>query len=118
MADNFNGILAIDEAYADLAQDKSLPLLSKYPIVIITRTLSKSYSLAGLRVGYAIGNPSVIRVLDQAREVYNLDRIAQAIAQAALEDQKYFKETKQINIKKTKKIPDLTIKTRINNQNQ
>ena len=42
-----------------------------------------------------MGNPSVIRVLDQAREVYNLDRIAQAIAQAALEDQKYFEETKQ-----------------------
>ena len=95
VAGNFNGILVIDEAYADFAQENAIPLLAKYPNVIITRTLSKSYSLAGLRVGYAMGNPSVIQVLDRAREVYNLDRIAQAIAQAALEDQKYFKETKQ-----------------------
>ena len=95
VADNFNGILVIDEAYADFAQENAIPLLAKYPHIIITRTLSKSYSLAGLRVGYAMGNPSVIRVLDQAREVYNLDRIAQAIAQAALEDQKYFEETTQ-----------------------
>ena len=95
VAANFNGILVIDEAYADFAQENAIPLLAKYPNVIITRTLSKSYSLAGLRVGYAMGNPSVIQVLDRAREVYNLDRIAQAIAQAALEDQKYFKETKQ-----------------------
>ena len=95
VAGNFNGVLVIDEAYADFAQQNAIPLLAKYPNVIITRTLSKSYSLAGLRVGYAMGNPSVIQVLDRAREVYNLDRIAQAIAQAALEDQKYFKETKQ-----------------------
>ena len=99
VAGNFNGILVIDEAYADFAQENSIPLLAKYPNVIITRTLSKSYSLAGLRVGYAMGNPSVIQVLDRIREVYNLDRIAQAIAQAALEDQKYFKETKQKIIK-------------------
>ena len=95
VAGNFNGVLVIDEAYADFAQENAIPLLAKYPNVIITRTLSKSYSLAGLRVGYAMGNPSVIQVLDRIREVYNLDRIAQAIAQAALEDQKYFKETKQ-----------------------
>ncbi|MEC7627764.1 MAG: aminotransferase class I/II-fold pyridoxal phosphate-dependent enzyme, partial [Verrucomicrobiota bacterium] len=89
----FSGIMVIDEAYADFAGHHAIPLLSKYPNLIITRTLSKSYSLAGLRVGYALASPALVEVLDQAREVYNLDRLAQAGALAALSDREYFQST-------------------------
>lgn len=95
----FSGIMVIDEAYADFAGHHAIPLLSKYPNLIITRTLSKSYSLAGLRVGYALASPALVEVLDQAREVYNLDRLAQAGALAALSDREYFQSTQSQIIK-------------------
>ena len=65
-------------------------MLNDFKNVLITRTLSKSYSLAGLRLGFAMGHPSVIAQLDRVREVYNVDRLAQAAALASLEDQDYF----------------------------
>lgn len=97
--ENFSGIMVIDEAYADFASHNSISLLSKYDNLIITRTLSKSYSLAGLRVGYALASPALVSVLDQAREVYNVDRLAQAGALAALSDRSYFETTKTQIIK-------------------
>jgi len=89
-AESFPGLLVIDEAYADFAKETALPLLNDFKNVLITRTLSKSYSLAGLRLGFAMGHPSVIAQLDRVREVYNVDRLAQAAALASLEDQDYF----------------------------
>ncbi len=89
---DFKGILVVDEAYADFARENAISLLSKHRNLVITRTFSKSYSLAGLRVGYAMGDPAVIRILDKAREAYNLDRLAQVGALAALQDQKYFND--------------------------
>ena len=89
--DGFSGLLVIDEAYADFAPQNGLPLLQEYENLIITRTLSKSYSLAGLRIGYAMGHPNIVQELDKVREVYNVDRLAQAGASAALLDQMYFK---------------------------
>ena len=61
--DASEGIVVADEAYADFAHQNAIGLLGKYPNLIITRTFSKSYSLAGLRVGYAMGDPSVIHIL-------------------------------------------------------
>ena len=89
-AESFPGLLVIDEAYADFAAETALPLLNDFENVLITRTLSKSYSLAGLRLGFAMGNSSIIAQLDQVREVYNVDRLAQAAAMASLNDQNYF----------------------------
>jgi len=89
-AESFPGLLVIDEAYADFAAETALPLLNDLENVLITRTLSKSYSLAGLRLGFAMGHPSIIAQLDQVREVYNVDRLAQAAALASLNDQNYF----------------------------
>ena len=86
-------MVVIDEAYVDFSQKNAIPLLQSHKNLIITRTLSKSYSLAGLRVGFALAHPKTIEVLDQAREVYNLDRLAQVGAVCALEDQKYFQDT-------------------------
>ena len=91
----YPGILVIDEAYADFAPTNALPLLTESENVIVTRTLSKSYSLAGLRVGYAVASKEIIGILNKAREVYNVDRIAQFIAQVALQDRSYFKKVTQ-----------------------
>ena len=87
----FEGILVVDEAYADFAEENAIELLHEYPNLVVTRTFSKSYGLAGLRVGLALAHPSIIGVLDKIRDSYNVDALAQAGAQAALEDQEYFK---------------------------
>lgn len=86
------GMLVVDEAYADFADDNALELVKKYPNVVVTRTFSKSYSLAGMRLGLAVARPEVIAALDKIRDHYNLDRLAQAAAGAALADQAYFAE--------------------------
>ena len=92
--DNYRGVLVIDEAYADFAPLNAVDLLNDSERLIITRTLSKSYSLAGLRVGYGLSSKKIISVLNRAREVYNVDRIAQYIAGISLQDRDYFLETK------------------------
>ena len=89
---SFEGILVVDEAYADFAEENAASLLSEFPRLLVVRTLSKSYGLAGLRVGFALGSPEVIGILDKVREVYNVDRLAQAAAIAAIKDQDYFQE--------------------------
>jgi histidinol-phosphate aminotransferase len=89
----FNGAVLIDEAYVDFADDNCLPLISEYPNVVITRTLSKAYSLAGLRFGYAVGRPEVIRELNKARDSYPCDAISVAAATAAILDQEYARKT-------------------------
>jgi histidinol-phosphate aminotransferase len=100
--DGFPGILVADEAYADFAPHNAVGLLADCPRLIITRTLSKSYGLAGLRVGYALGDSGLIEVLNKAREVYNVDRLAQVAAIASIRDQSYFRETTR-KIKATRK---------------
>lgn len=79
-------LVVIDEAYADFDRNAhtALPLLKEYPNLVITRTLSKSYSLAGLRVGLGFASAQVISELNKVRDYYNLDMIAQAGAEAAL----------------------------------
>ena len=84
------GMLVVDEAYADFSAGNALELVKKYDNVVVTRTLSKSYSLAGMRLGLAIARPEVIAALDKIRDHYNLDRLAQAACVAALQDQAYF----------------------------
>ncbi|MDD2308816.1 MAG: histidinol-phosphate transaminase [Desulfuromonadaceae bacterium] len=93
IAQNCGGLLVIDEAYADFADQNALELVKKYENVVVTRTLSKSYALAGMRLGLAIARPEIIAALDKIRDHYNLDRLAQAACLAALEDQPYFRES-------------------------
>ena len=92
MADRCGGLLVVDEAYADFADGDCLGLVRQKPNVLVTRTLSKSYSLAGMRLGLAIGRPDVVAALDKIRDHYNLDRLAQAALAAALADQDYFRD--------------------------
>jgi histidinol-phosphate aminotransferase len=92
LADRCSGLLVVDEAYADFAPANCLELVEQKPNVVVTRTLSKSYSLAGMRLGLAIARPEVIAALDKIRDHYNLDRLAQVAVVAALSDQNYFRE--------------------------
>jgi len=78
------GILVIDEAYAEFADDTALSLLDEFSNTVITRTFSKAYGLAGLRVGYALAAAEIIRILDCIRDSYNVNRLSQAGAIAAL----------------------------------
>jgi len=86
------GMLVVDEAYADFGDEDALELVRRHANVVVTRTLSKSYSLAGMRLGFAIARPEVIAALDKIRDHYNLDRLAQVACVAALQDQAYFRE--------------------------
>ncbi len=89
----FPGLLVVDEAYADFADTNAVGLLEEFPNLFITRTFSKSYALAGLRVGYGMGDPELVRTLHGVRDVYNVDRLAQAGARAAVEDADHFAES-------------------------
>ncbi len=86
-----NGILVVDEAYGAFANESADELVKGHSNLLITRTFSKSHSLAGLRVGYLLGNPDIIHTLDKVRDSYNLDGLAQAGAIAALEDPGYYR---------------------------
>jgi len=90
LAGRIKGVLVIDETYADFAAENSLELVRTLDNVVVTRSMSKSYALAGMRLGMAIARPEVIAALDKIRDHYNLDRLAQAAAVAALRDQEYF----------------------------
>lgn len=91
LATRCDGMLVVDEAYADFSTTNALDLVRRFKNVVITRTLSKSYALAGMRLGLAIARPEVIAALDKIRDHYNLDRLAQAACLAALQDQTYFR---------------------------
>lgn len=92
LANRCAGMLVLDETYAEFAESSALELVKKCDNVVVTRTLSKSYSLAGMRLGLAIARPEVIAALDKIRDHYNLDRLAQAACVAALRDQTYLAE--------------------------
>jgi histidinol-phosphate aminotransferase len=83
-------IVVIDEAYVDFSDENHLDFLQKYDNVIISRTMSKSYSLAGMRVGFGMASQSLIEQMNKVRDSYNLDRLSQTLATAALESHSYF----------------------------
>ncbi len=83
----------VDEAYVDFASEHAISLLADCPNLIISRTLSKSYSLAGLRFGYAMASETIIHEMLKVKDSYNCDAISIAAACAALEDQAYARET-------------------------
>jgi histidinol-phosphate aminotransferase len=80
----------VDEAYAAFARENAVPLLARHRNLVVARTLSKAYALAGIRVGYALADAAVIDVLDRVRDSYNVNRLSQVAALAAIEDQAYF----------------------------
>lgn len=87
ICEKFDGVVLIDEAYADFAEDNCADLINEYSNVIVSRTFSKSYSLAGMRLGYAIGDARLIDGLYKLKDSYNVDLLAQTAAKAAFADQ-------------------------------
>ena len=93
IAAEFDGIVFIDEAYADFAEDNCMDLVHEFANVIVSRTSSKSLALAGLRFGYAVANPVIIDGLNKLKDSYNMDMITQKLAEAAIRDQEYLQTT-------------------------
>jgi histidinol-phosphate aminotransferase len=96
LKDNQNSVLVIDEAYIDFGGISSVSLVSLYPNLLVTQSFSKSRSLAGLRIGFAVGDSSLIEALDRVKNSFNsypLDRLAIMGGIAALDDVKYFNVT-------------------------
>ncbi len=94
-----DGLLVVDEAYVDFGAQSAVTLLEEYENLVVVRTFSKSYSLAGMRVGFALAAAPIISLLDRVRDPYNIDRLAQAAALAALQDVDYFEIQRQKVIK-------------------
>ncbi len=95
---NADSVVVIDEAYVDFGTQSAVSLINHYPNLLVVQTLSKARSLAGLRVGFAMGHPQLIEALIRVKDSFNsypIDRFAEAGAIAALQDTAYFEETRQ-----------------------
>ncbi|MHC4622779.1 MAG: histidinol-phosphate transaminase [Planctomycetota bacterium] len=92
LADELSGILLVDEAYVDFAEANCTSLATDFANVIVLRSMSKGYGLAGLRFGYALAGRELIAGLMKVKDSYNVDTVAVAAATAALKDQEYFKQ--------------------------
>lgn len=92
---NTESVVVVDEAYVDFGAETAIALVDKYPNLLVVQTLSKSRSLAGMRVGFAVGHKDLIDALDRVKNSFNsypLDRIAEAAAVVAFEDEEYFQQ--------------------------
>lgn len=98
VAGNPDAVVLVDEAYVDFGGESAVKLVNKYPNLLVVHTFSKSRSLAGLRVGYAIGHPDLIEGLERVKNSFNsypLDRLALAGAVASVEDEEFFQDSCQ-----------------------
>lgn len=96
VADNPDRVVVVDEAYVDFGGESAIKLVEKYPNLLVSQTLSKARSLAGLRVGFAVGSAELIEALNRVKNSFNsypLDRLAQVGAIAAFEDEDWFRAT-------------------------
>jgi histidinol-phosphate aminotransferase len=93
LAAAFDGLLLIDEAYVDFAEENCLGLVARRDNVLILRTLSKAYSLAGLRFGFGVASETTIAEMNKVKDSYNCDAISVVAATAAIEDQEYARGT-------------------------
>lgn len=89
LAGRLDGLLVIDEAYVDFAEEDALELAGRHANVIVLRTLSKGYSLAGLRLGFGIADPGLLEGLLKTKAIYNVGALPAAVGAAAIADQDY-----------------------------
>ena len=97
VAANQDGVVVVDEAYVDFGGESAISLIDRYPNLLVVHTFSKSRSLAGLRVGFAVGHADLIDALERVKDSFNsypLDRIAIAGATAAMHDKNYLEKTR------------------------
>jgi histidinol-phosphate aminotransferase len=93
-----DSVVAVDEAYVDFGAESVVPFIPQYPNLLVTQTLSKSRSLAGLRLGIAMGHEDLIEGLERAKDSFNsytLDRLALAGSVAAIQDETHYQDTRQ-----------------------
>ncbi len=90
LAEQVGSPFVLDEAYADFAEDNGLSLLPELPKLVVTRSFSKFYALAGIRFGIAIAAPEIVRELAKVKDSYNCDALSLAAATAAIRDQGYY----------------------------
>lgn len=98
LEDNTESVVVVDEAYVDFGASSAVALIDQYPNLLVTQTVSKSRSLAGLRLGYALGHPDLIEALVRVKDSFNsypIDRLAEAGAVAAFKDNAAFETTRQ-----------------------
>lgn len=98
VAVNAERVVVVDEAYVDFGGESAIALVDRYPNLLVSQTLSKARSLAGLRVGFAVGHVDLIEALQRVKDSFNsypLDRLALAGATAAFDDRDYFEKTRQ-----------------------
>lgn len=86
-------IVVVDEAYVDFAGETAIDLLEEFPHLIVTRTFSKSYAMAGVRLGLGFAHPEIIQQMMKVKDAYNLDRLAIVAGCAALEDREWLADT-------------------------
>ncbi len=89
LAQQLSGILVVDEAYVDFGTGSALPLLEEFENVILLRTLSKGYGLAGLRLGFGLAHPRLLSGILKVKDSYNVDIVAMLVGAAAIRDQSY-----------------------------
>lgn len=97
LINNRNSVVVVDEAYIDFGGESAIALIQRYDNLLVVQTLSKSRSLAGLRVGFAMGHPDLIAGLGRVKNSFNsypVDRLAEQMAIAAIDDDAYFQQTR------------------------
>ena len=108
---NTCSVVVVDEAYVDFGGTSAITLVKRFPQLLVVHTLSKSRSLAGLRVGYAVGHPGLIEALNRVKDSFNsypLDRFALAGGVAAMEDRAYFDDAcRKVIVTRTRLVADL-----------
>lgn len=104
-----NGVVLVDEAYADFGAESAIGLINQYPNLLVTRTFSKVRSLAGMRIGAAFGSEEIISAIASVKNSFNsypLDVVAQAAAVASIEDDAYYQKCKQRIISTRQQLTD------------
>jgi len=94
-------LVVLDEAYTEYVERPDFPngltLLARYPNLVVTRTFSKIYGLAGLRVGYGVSSPEIADILNRVRQPFNVNSLALAAAEAALDDEDFVRRSREVN---------------------
>lgn len=104
IVEEHNGPVIVDEAYGEYASDSFLPLVEDYDNLIVTRTFSKAYGLAGLRIGYMAANKKLATMMQKVKIPYSLNKISEAAAVAALENTEYLENGKKLILNQRNKL--------------